>query len=133
MDIALSLSSTLVIASAPAYWRNVVTPARTSLLPLVLINGAVAALAIYALRGIYFALLDEQGVPAAVTGMAAGTASLIGFTSDVYMPVMSGAILDNYPGLSGYRVLFGVVTLIAALGTVAAWLLVRNRQTLTSR
>jgi hypothetical protein len=46
---------------------------------------------------------------------------------------MSGAILDKYPGLSGYRVLFGAATLIAALGTVAAWLLVRNRQTLTSR
>jgi hypothetical protein len=32
-------------------------------------------------------------------------------------------------GVSGYRVLFGAATLIAALGTVAAWLLVRNRQT----
>jgi hypothetical protein len=110
-----------------------VTPARTSLLPLVLLNGAVAALAIYALRGIYFALLDEQRVPAAVTGTAAGVASLIGFTSDVYMPVVGGAILDKYSGLSGYRVLFGATTLIAALGTVAAWLLVRNRRTLMSR
>jgi nitrate/nitrite transporter NarK len=126
-------SAVLLFLMTLSFALFTVTPARTSLLPLVLLNGAVAALAIYALRGIYFALLDEQGVPAAVTGMAAGTASLIGFTSDVYMPVMSGAILDNYPGLSGYRVLFGVVTLIAALGTVAAWLLVRNRQTLTSR
>ena len=30
------------------------------------------------LRGIYFALLDEQGIPKAVTGTAAGAASVIG-------------------------------------------------------
>jgi len=110
-----------------------VTPARSSLLPLLLLNGAVAALVIYALRGIYFALLDEQRVPAALTGTAAGTASLIGFTSDIYMPAVSGAILDKYPGLPGYRVLFAATTLIATLGTVAAWLLARNKQTLTSQ
>ncbi len=108
-----------------------VTPARSSLL-LVLLNGALAAFSIYALRGIYFALLDEQRVPAFVTGTAAGTASLIGFTSDIYMPVASGVILDNYPGLPGYRVLFAAASVIAALGAAAAWLLVRNRQRLTS-
>ena len=49
------------------------------------------------------------------------------------MPVLGGAILDNFPGMPGYRLLFGTVTLIVAMGAVAAWLLVRNRQTLTSR
>jgi nitrate/nitrite transporter NarK len=126
-------STVLLLLMTISFALFTVTPARTSLLPLVLLNGAVAALAIYALRGIYFALLDEQRVPAAVTGTAAGVASLIGFTSDVYMPVVGGAILDKYSGLSGYRVLFGATTLIAALGTVAAWLLVRNRRTLMSR
>ena len=126
-------STVLLLLVTFSFALFTVTPARTSLLPLVLLNGAVAALAIYALRGIYFALLDEQRVPAAVTGTAAGIASLIGFTSDIYMPAVSGAILDSYPGLPGYRVLFGATTLIAALGTVAAWLLVRNRQTSTSQ
>jgi len=42
-----------------------VTPANASLLHLVVLNGAIAALCIYALRGIYFAMLDEQGVPTA--------------------------------------------------------------------
>ena len=104
-----------------------VTPDKISLLPLVVLNGAMAALCIYALRGIYFALLDEQGVHTAVTGTAAGVASVTGFTPDVYMPVVSGAILDNYPGLLGYRILFGGASVIAALGVAAAWLLIRNR------
>jgi len=126
-------STVLLLVVTFSFALFTVTPARTSLLPLVLLNGAVAALAIYALRGIYFALLDEQRIPAAVTGTAAGIASLIGFTSDIYMPAVSGAILDKYPGLPGYRVLFGATTLIAALGAVAAWQLVRNRRTLTSQ
>jgi hypothetical protein len=84
------------------------------------------------LRGIYFALLDEQQVPWVVTGTAAGTASVIGFTSDIYMPVVSGVILGNHPGLPGYRVLFGAASVIAAPGAAAAWLLARNRQRLTS-
>ena len=104
-----------------------VTPGKISLLPLVAVNGALAALCIYALRGIYFALLDEQGVPTAVTGTAAGVVSVIGFTPDIFMPIVSGAILDSYPGLSGYRNLFGGASIIAALGVAAAWLLIRNK------
>ncbi len=103
-----------------------VTPGNFSLLPLVVANGALAALCIYALRGIYFALLDEQGVPTAVTGTAAGVASVIGFTPDIYMPVLSGAILDNYPGLTGYRILFAGASIIAGIGVVAGWVLMRN-------
>ena len=103
------------------------TPGTISLLPLVLANGALAALCIYALRGIYFALLDEQGIPTAVTGTAAGVASVIGFTPDVFMPVVSGTILDNYPGLTGYRILFAGASIIAGIGVAAGWLLMRNR------
>ena len=62
-----------------------------------------------------------------MTGTAAGVASVIGFTPDVYMPVVNGVVLDIYPGLPGYRILFTGASVIAAVGGVAAWLLVRNR------
>jgi nitrate/nitrite transporter NarK len=105
-----------------------ITPAKPSLLPLVIFNVALAALSIYALRGIYFALLDEQGIPKAVTGTAAGAASVIGFTPDIYMPVLSGAILDSFPGLPGYRILFGGAGVVGALGVIAAWALFKTRK-----
>ncbi len=108
-----------------------VTPVKATLLPLVVTIGALAALCIYALRGIYFALLDEQGVPTAVTGTAAGAASFIGFTPDIYMPVLSGAILDRFPGLPGYRILFGGACVIAGLGVASAWMLIRNKKRLS--
>ena len=105
-----------------------VTPANESLLQLVVLNGAIAALCVYGLRGIYFAMLDEQRVPAAMTGTAAGVASVIGFLPDIYMPVLAGNILDSYPGLLGYRLLFGGASIVAGLGVIAAWMLIRNRR-----
>lgn len=124
-------STVLLLIVAVSFGLFAVTPAKATLLPLVLANGATAALAIYALRGIYFALLDEQRVPAAVTGTAAGIASLIGFMSDIYMPVLSGAILDAYPGKVGYRFLFGATSAIAATGALAALILaIRNKRAL---
>ncbi len=44
------------------------------------------------------------------------------------MPVLSGAILDSFPGLPGYRILFGGAGVIGALGVIAAWTLFRTRK-----
>ena len=105
------------------------TPSRLALLPLVVVNVAIAAVGIFALRGIYWALLDESGIPVALTGTAAGIASAIGFLSEIYMPVLSGILLDTFPGLPGYRLLFAMVAALSTAGIVAACLIFRmNRK-----
>lgn len=87
---------------------------------LMLANIAVAGLAIFALRGIYFALLEEGGVPLAVTGTAAGVVSTIGYTPDIFMPMVGGLLLDEFPGLAGYRYLFLFTAAVCAVGLLAA-------------
>ena len=89
-------------------------------LPVVLINVAIVALAVFALRGIYFALLEEGGVPLAVTGTAGGIISAIGFTPDIFMPLFFGVITDSYPGADGYRYFYLVTSGFCAVGLVAA-------------
>jgi len=89
-------------------------------LPIVLINVAIVALAVFALRGIYFALLEEGGVPLAVTGTAGGIISAIGFTPDIFMPIFFGVITDSYPGADGYRYFYLVTSGFCAAGLVAA-------------
>ncbi len=89
-------------------------------LPVVLINVAIVALAVFALRGIYFALLEEGGVPLAVTGTAGGIISAIGFTPDIFMPIFFGVITDSYPGADGYRYFYLVTSGFCAVGLVAA-------------
>jgi Na+/melibiose symporter-like transporter len=80
-------------------------------------------MAIFALRGIYFALLEEGGIAPAVTGTAAGVISAVGFTPDVFMPLVGGVMLDAYPGAEGYRYFYLFISILCAIGSVAAWLL----------
>lgn len=81
---------------------------------------AVAAIAIFALRGIYFALLEEGNVPLAVTGTAGGVVSAIAFTPDVFMPLLSGMLRDAYPGAEGYRYLFLITAGMCTAGFIAS-------------
>jgi len=95
-------------------------PGLPSLLPFMITNIAIASLAIFALRGIYFALLEEGGIPMKVTGTATGFISMIGFTPDIFMPLVGGVLLDRLPTVEGYRSFFIVVAAICGLGLVAS-------------
>jgi MFS family permease len=103
-------------------------PGSPALVPLLLINGGLIAIAIYALRGIYYALLEQGGVPVAVTGTAVGLVSVIGYTPDAFAPVLAGLILDAYPGARGYQVLFLLMGGLSFVGLVAATLIYRRIQ-----
>jgi hypothetical protein len=96
------------------------------MIALMLVNVAVASLAIFALRGIYFALLEEGGIPVAVTGTAAGVISMLGFTPDIFMPLVGGALLDAFPGEAGYKFYFGFIMFLCACGAGAAIVLRRK-------
>jgi sugar phosphate permease len=97
-------------------------------LRLVYANLFVSFFAVFALRGIYFALLEENRTPAFVTGAAVGLVSLIGYTPEVFFAPISGRILDANPGLVGFQHYFLFLAAIAALGIlVVAWLLWLHR------
>jgi hypothetical protein len=95
-------------------------PAQTNLLYVMLVNVAVVMIAIFALRGIYFALLEEGNVPRALTGTAGGVVSAVAFTSDAYMPTVTGILLDRFPGVAGYRYLFLLTAVTCVVGLVAS-------------
>ena len=103
-----------------------VLPGGEAWLLVMLVNAAIVSAAIFALRGIYFALLEEGGVDAAVTGTAAGVISAVGFTPDVFMPLLGGVLLDAYPGEDGYRYFYLAIAGLCAIGTLASWLIMRR-------
>jgi len=109
--LAILLASSLAFAALPA---------QTNFLYVMLVNVAVVMIAIFALRGIYFALLEEGNVPRALTGTAGGVVSAVAFTSDAYMPTVTGVLLDRFPGIAGYRYLFLLTALTCAIGLVAS-------------
>jgi MFS family permease len=100
-----------------------ILPGDPHMIPIMLANVALASLAVFAMRGIYFALLEEGGVPVAVTGTAAGIVSAVGFTPDIFMPLLGGVLLDTFPGAPGYRYFFLTVAAFCALGLVASLLI----------
>ncbi len=100
-------------------------PGKAALLPAILVNMTIGFLSIFALRGIYFALMAEAGIPMAVTGTAAGVLSVIGFTPDIFMPIIGGAFLDSMPGEDGYRYFFLLIA-VMCLGGLAATHLIRR-------
>jgi MFS family permease len=86
----------------------------------MLISTIVAtSVGVYALRGVYFALLAEGAVPLAFTGSAIGVVSLVGFTPDVFMGPLMGVLLDNSPGVLGHQHVFASVAVFGVVGLVA--------------
>ena len=110
----------LLIASFSLF---AVMPGTPTLIPMMLVNVAIASLAVFAMRGIYFALLEEGGGPMAVTGTATGIVSAVGFTPDIFMPLLGGILLDNFPGAEGYRYFFLTTAAICGVGFVASLLI----------
>jgi nitrate/nitrite transporter NarK len=81
-------------------------------------------LAVFALRGIYFALLQETRTPRHITGAAVGMISLVGYTPEIFFAPIAGRILDANPGAGGHLNLFMFLACIAAGGVaMVGWLL----------
>lgn len=80
---------------------------------------------IFALRGLYFAIMQDGRIPMEHTGSAVGLASVIGFTPDIFMGPLMGYLLDQSPGAAGHYQVFWVVTSFALLGVIASVLFAR--------
>jgi predicted MFS family arabinose efflux permease len=95
----------------------VIIPGGPHLFLFLLFNSIVIGCVFYALRGIYFALLEQGSVPAELTGTATGLNSLVAFTPDVFIPALGGRLLDRYaPGGVGYRYFFLLLALFSMAG-----------------
>ncbi|MDZ7645635.1 MAG: MFS transporter [Woeseiaceae bacterium] len=77
------------------------------------IQVGATAIAVFALRGIYFALLEESRVPLVLTGTAVGVISTISFTPDIFAYPLAGWFVDTYGAAIGYQHYF---TLLAVAG-----------------
>ena len=70
---------------------------------LFFINIVAISIGIYALRGLYFAIMEEGKVPLIYTGTAVGVISVIGYTPDIFMGPLMGWLIDRSPGPEGHR------------------------------
>ncbi len=106
-----------------------------TVLGIVYLNLFVTFFAVFALRGIYFALLEENRTPPYLTGAAVGLVSLVGYTPEIFFAPITGRILDANPGIVGFRHYFLFLAAITMLGVlvVLALLALRGKGNLWPR
>ena len=78
-----------------------------------------SAVAIYGLRGVYFAIMEEVDVPRHATGTAVGIISLVGYTPDIFIMPVAGWLIDRSPGATGHQHFYGVLMLFSLVGLIA--------------
>lgn len=104
---------------------SLIEPASSGTL-FVYVNFFATYIGVYALRGVYFALLEENRTPQFLTGAAVGLISLVGYTPDIFFGPITGRILDANPGIVGFRnyFLFLAAAMVVGLAMVAwvVWL-----------
>ena len=84
---------------------------------------------VFALRGVYFSLLQESATPRHLTGTTVGIVSFIGFTPEIFFAPIAGRILDNAPGPAGHQHYFLFLTAIALAGLLVVLTLIHlNRK-----
>lgn len=85
--------------------------------------------AVFALRGLYYAMMEEGRVPFRDTGSVVGIVSVVGYTPDIFMGPLMGILLDRWPGELGHQYVFAVLAMSALVGLMASvlfWRVVRR-------
>lgn len=80
--------------------------------------------AVFALRGLYFAIMQEGHIPLRYTGSAVGIVSAIGYTPDIFMGPLMGVLLDRAPDAvaapaAGHQQLFAIIACFSGVGLIA--------------
>lgn len=80
---------------------------------------------IFTMRAVFFAPMEEIGVPREMTGAAMSLGSFIGYAPSMFCYSIYGSMLDKTPGMAGYRHVFMLMTAFAVLGFIVSSVLVR--------
>jgi MFS family permease len=93
---------------------------------LIYANFLLSFFMVFAIRAIYFALLEETKVAGYLTGTSVGIVSIVGFTPDIFFGPISGRILDASPGAEGFNQFFLLMALIGLTGLLISTLLMKK-------
>jgi nitrate/nitrite transporter NarK len=88
-------------------------------LALSMLTFFVMVIGTYSLRGLYFAIIEEAKTPIPITGTVVGIISVLGFTPDIFMSLLSGYMLGENPTVVEYQNLFQVFVFFPLVGLLA--------------
>lgn len=113
ISFIISLLGVLLFAS------GLIKPSATL---LSTISVFVLGTGVYALRALYFAVMQKGNIPLALTGTAVGIISLLGYTPDIFGGPLMGVLLDGNPGTKGFLLTFYMLGGFLFIGAIASWI-----------
>lgn len=124
------IGATFIVLSVSFAFLWIAVPEQ-NWLTIIYANIFISAFAVFALRGIFFALLQETNTPPTLTGTTIGVMSFIGYTPEIFFAPIAGRILDASPGVAGHQNYFLFLAGLSVLGLAVVVLLARlnNRST----
>lgn len=122
-DSARSIGVMFIMMAAAYSVLTVATP-DTIALNTIYANLIVTFFAVYALRGVYYALLEETKTPKHLTGTSVAVIAFIGYTPEAFFGPITGRILDANPGIQGHLNFFAFLAAVAMIGIVMTAILI---------
>lgn len=89
---------------------------KSSYTTLFILSLVIVAIGTYAIRGLYFSILNAGGVAIYLTGTAIGIVSIIGYTPDIFATPLYGYLLDAYPGIKGHQFVYLILAIFSIIG-----------------
>ncbi len=114
----LFISFIISFFGALLFATGIISDSETS---LFFISVMVVATGVYAVRSLYFAVMEKGNIPLVLTGTAVGIISLIGYTPDIFAGPGMGYLIENSPGKQGHQHVFWALALFSCIGGIAAW------------
>jgi sugar phosphate permease len=96
----------------------------TAIVGVVLVIGYLT----YAIKGLYWALLDHCPVPRHLLGLAIGVVSFIGYMPDVLLPLYDGWLSRNFPRSVSFQIYFTSIALCGFGGAALCWQFYRHNE-----
>ena len=115
----------LFIMLAVSFSVLAVSALDTTSLTIIYANVFVTFFAVYALRGIYYALLEETRTPKHLTGASVAVIAFVGYTPEIFFGPVSGRILDASPGVPGHQNFMAFLAAVSIVGILVTLLLIR--------
>ncbi|NLY21161.1 MAG: MFS transporter [Tissierellia bacterium] len=89
---------------------------------ITLLFGAI----IFTMRAVFFAPMEEIQVPRDISGAAMSIACLLGYMPSMFAYTLYGSMLDQYPGIGGYKRVFAFMVAFSILAFLISSILVNK-------
>lgn len=82
----------------------------------------ILGISTYAIRGLYWSILDDCRIPLRAVGLGIGVISMVGYTPDIFLPQINAAFVAAYPGVTGAQYYFDFIAVCGLIGAAAAFM-----------